>query len=581
MTSTSYPTVADIEQAKKDMTDINKFIALSSENFNDNTGKTRLTLEGLIAAVMEATGYVVAGTFSAGCTVTAYNQIVSDGVSYWRWGGALDKVVTAGSSPTPSGISGWNVVSDGAFKDSLAASNSTELVGGVQAKLINEAIKVVTSGSASARNIVTSFDTNFIDPEVKGSSIFGIGWITFPNKIGFASKPVGTDYTNPSEWANDTGYTAATINDASVATITGGYDHINNQIAGTICGGGHNFIQYNSEGHSLIGGGSYNWISSGRAAILYGTNNRVSGESNFNAVHNGYTNKILGGGHNNILGGELVTIDTPAQGYCWAIGRNIFIDGPSRYASASGVSITMTNAVRSLVYGGQLHNTDNTQDCAILGGLTHTMTGTFNCGVVGGESSTMTNATYAGMLGGRVNTQSGRSSVMVGAEDSDDKGTRGLFTGRTARGMNAIYHVTVAGRHPSYASGLISQAMRVVQCETTVGANLNAPDEQQVKVGNTLYSTITGTCFVTARNVTDGTSAGYKVDFVAQWNGTTYFLNGATADLAMTVIYQNVSSNITAPTLAFSTGALRVRFGGTASKTVHWSAVLDIVLQQN
>lgn len=136
MTSTSYPTVADIEQAKKDMTDINKFIALSSENFNDNTGKTRLTLEGLIAAVMEATGYVVAGTFSAGCTVTAYNQIVSDGVSYWRWGGALDKVVTAGSSPTPSGINGWNVVSDGAFKDSLAASNSTELVAGLLAKVI-------------------------------------------------------------------------------------------------------------------------------------------------------------------------------------------------------------------------------------------------------------------------------------------------------------------------------------------------------------------------------------------------------------------------------------------------------------
>lgn len=134
MSNTNYPTIADIEQAKKDMTDINKFIALSSESFNDNTGKTRLTLEGLIAATMEATGYVVAGTFSAGCTVTAYNQIVSDGVSYWRWGGALDKVVTAGSTPTPSGISSWNLVSDAVFKDSLAALGSTALVAGVQAR---------------------------------------------------------------------------------------------------------------------------------------------------------------------------------------------------------------------------------------------------------------------------------------------------------------------------------------------------------------------------------------------------------------------------------------------------------------
>lgn len=480
----------------------------------------------------------------------------------------------------------WRIISqaDKGLRADLGATNSTVPIAGVPAKDVAALVPViarVTSGSPSTQNIVVSPATNSIDPEVTGSSIFGIGWTVFPNKIGAVAKPVGTDYTNPSEWALDSGYAAATLNDASVATISGGYDHINNQIAGTICGGGHNFIQYHAEGHSLIGGGSYNWIASGRAAILYGTNNRVSGEGNFNAVHNGYTNKILGGGHNNILGGELNTIDTPLQGYCWALGKSISIDGPSRYSSATGVGITMTNAVRSFVYGGQLHNTDDTQDCAIVGGLTHTMSSAFNCGVVGGESSTMAGATYSGMLGGRVNTQSGRSSAMVAAEDSNDNGTRGLFTGRTARGMHAIYHVTVAGRHPSYASGLISQAMRVVQCETTVGANLNAPDEQQIKVGNTLYSTITGTCLVTARNVTDGTSAGYKVDFVAQWNGSAYFLNGAAADLAMTLIYQNVSSNITAPTLAFSTGALRVRFGGTAGKTVHWSAVLDIVVQQN
>jgi len=134
MANTNYPTVADIEQAKKDMTDINKFIALSSDSFNDNTGKTRLTLEGLIAASLEATGYVVAGTFTAGCTVTAYNQIVSDGVNLWRWGGTLPKSVSAGSAPTPSGINSWNLVSDAVFKDSLAANGSTDLIAGFQAK---------------------------------------------------------------------------------------------------------------------------------------------------------------------------------------------------------------------------------------------------------------------------------------------------------------------------------------------------------------------------------------------------------------------------------------------------------------
>lgn len=160
MANTNYPTVADIEQAKKDMTDINKFITLSSDSFNDNTGKTRLTLEGLIAASLEATGYVVAGTFTAGCTITAYNQIVSDGVNLWRWGGALPKSVSAGSTPTPSGINSWNLVSDAVFKDSLAASNSTELVAGIQARVFRaiDGVKNLVPVAVAVMN-VTGFYT--------------------------------------------------------------------------------------------------------------------------------------------------------------------------------------------------------------------------------------------------------------------------------------------------------------------------------------------------------------------------------------------------------------------------------------
>ena len=78
-------------------------------------------------------GYIPVGTFAAGCTVSQANGVVSDGVSYWRWDGALPKTVTAGNSPTPTGLGGWVLVSDGALKNDLAASNSTVLVGGVEA----------------------------------------------------------------------------------------------------------------------------------------------------------------------------------------------------------------------------------------------------------------------------------------------------------------------------------------------------------------------------------------------------------------------------------------------------------------
>ncbi len=83
-------------------------------------------------AVLNA-GYIPVGTFAAGCTVSQANGVVSDGSSYWRWDGALPKTVTAGSAPVPAGVSGWVLVSDFALRNELAATDSTVLVGGVEA----------------------------------------------------------------------------------------------------------------------------------------------------------------------------------------------------------------------------------------------------------------------------------------------------------------------------------------------------------------------------------------------------------------------------------------------------------------
>lgn len=79
-------------------------------------------------------GYIPVGTFSAGCTVSQSNGVVSDGSAYWRWDGALPKTVTAGSSPLPVGVGGWFLISDGGLRGDLAGASSTVLVGGIEAK---------------------------------------------------------------------------------------------------------------------------------------------------------------------------------------------------------------------------------------------------------------------------------------------------------------------------------------------------------------------------------------------------------------------------------------------------------------
>lgn len=442
---------------------------------------------------------------------------------------------------------------------------------------IGAVVQTEQIGTPPAPNFVVYPTANSIDPATQGSTIWGVGWTIFPNKIGAVAKPLGPDGTNAAEWQIDTGYASATLNDASVATIGGGYDHINNQIAGTIGGGGHNYIQYNSEGHSYIGGGSYNWIEAGRATILAGTNNRIAGDT-YNNIYGGFTNKILAGGHNVITGGEFNTINNPSNRFVFVSGRNNSVTGTSKDSTVSGRAHTVNNDEGGAIIGGQGHDFSGTLKSAAIAGNEIDFTNTQFCGAVGGDDITMTGALYSGSVGGRANVQTGRSSFMAAAEESNDNGARGLFTGRKAQGLGAHFQTTIGCNHPT--TGVLCQAMKVVQGATTTGSNLNAPTDQMVTVGNTGLTTITGNVYVVARNTTDSKTAGYTVNFVAQWDGTTYFLNGATTDLAMTQIFADASSNITAPTLAFSAGQLRVRFGGTASKTVNWSAIIDCVVMR-
>lgn len=137
-------------------------------------------------------------------------------------------------------------------------------------------------------------------------------WIS---RIGSATKPVGASGTNSDHaaasnsvrgtpWSDDSGYV---VGAADISTIVGGYDHVNNQIAGTIIGGGHHYIQYDVNGHSTIVGGSNNRIQAGRAAIVGGQSCTVANGSTFSAIVGGEYNtcrgnkSFIGGGDQNTI----------------------------------------------------------------------------------------------------------------------------------------------------------------------------------------------------------------------------------------------------------------------------------------
>jgi hypothetical protein len=182
----------------------------------------------------------------------------------------------------------------------------------------SEVTNLILSGivltGRSDNNYIVNSTYNTIDSDVTRCTICGGGASGFANKIGSPTKPAGTDYT-PTGWADDTDYPAGA---AGVATIAGGYDNIINQIAGTICGGGHNFIKYNPAGHSFIGGGSYNCISAGRSSIISGTNNSISGTGTYGTILCGLANSVIGS-YSGVLGGWTNTVNGT---YSTVIGGN-------------------------------------------------------------------------------------------------------------------------------------------------------------------------------------------------------------------------------------------------------------------
>lgn len=75
-----------------------------------------------VDASIGAIGWVLAGDFTAGCTVTDRNQyVLVVGGSGYRWDGALPKVVAPGSAPTPIATGAWMLVDVASDAIGLAA----------------------------------------------------------------------------------------------------------------------------------------------------------------------------------------------------------------------------------------------------------------------------------------------------------------------------------------------------------------------------------------------------------------------------------------------------------------------------
>lgn len=82
-----------------------------------------------VDASIDLLGWVLAGDFTAGCTVTDRNQyvLVVGGAGY-RWDGVLPKVVAPSSSPNPIATGAWVLVGDATLRGDLLSDSGAQLM---------------------------------------------------------------------------------------------------------------------------------------------------------------------------------------------------------------------------------------------------------------------------------------------------------------------------------------------------------------------------------------------------------------------------------------------------------------------
>ena len=193
----------------------------------------------------------------------------------------------------------------------LSANNPTTVFNGIR---------------SGGPNLLTHGQHNSIDPDVHTATIAGGGSYGRENRVGS-----GPEYRPGT---------------ASHAVIGGGYDNINNQLAGTAAGGAHHYLSGDGD-HGTVGGGSLHVIQSGSyGTIGGGTQNMVDGTKATvsgggpNSAMNHYT--TVAGGSNNvvegyagmILGGRYNQVNGAGQYGSVVSGRNNVVTG--MYAVAAG-----------------------------------------------------------------------------------------------------------------------------------------------------------------------------------------------------------------------------------------------------
>lgn len=262
---------------------------------------------------------------------------------------------------------------------------------------------------AESANVLHKPSVNSLDTTAKSCVIAGGGESDASTRV----LEQGAD--NRNEIGAHASYTPGS---AHYATISGGYDHRNDQLAGTIAGGGHNLLSYLGD-HGVISGGSQNAIlnASDYSVIGGGTQNviGVTGDAPSSLISGGYNNDINIGADNVVGGGRnnAITSSSTTGGNTIAAGYGGTISGSGAYGTIVGGT---TNTISATANGN-----------CILGGSGNTVSGAASYAVVVGQNNTVS-ANSSSFVAGNTNTARNNYEAVVGYQVASIENLDGGFS---------------------------------------------------------------------------------------------------------------------------------------------------------
>lgn len=388
-----------------------------------------------------------------------------------------------------------------------------------------------TVGSEHVVNVIEGYEGNDVAPATRGATISGGGGIGQGNVIG--------GFTHTAVPGNiEENVIDPSVTNAHYAVIAGGYNSVNNALAGVLTGF-HCVIEKEAT-HGTISGGSVHKILDGDySTISGGTGHTID-------VKDGGAYATIAGGHTNKITGKMASI-----GGGW---KN---DAAGELSSISGGQL---NKIESSAYAGN-----------ISGGHRNTVSG--NQALIAGGQQNVASGSSSVVIGGRNNVASGQDSLILGGGYNEAEGKSTILKGSYARGINEGQEITGLGTF----SGGYGEAQL-----GKIGLRTETTD------GTTKALGINGTSF--GINIDPNVAFNFKIMIVAKSSGDAkaWKIEGlimrkgsSNAQLVgtpeVTVISNTEGAETWNATVLEGATTLNTRVTGQAGKNIKWVASVETV----